>query len=216
MIGDKLTYHSTYKNITDLVISELEGTINNRICIAVGGESGCGKTSLTYALLKDIEDATNLRGFIFHADDYFILPPKTNHNNRLDDIANVGVHEVQLELLDSQINQFKTGEAKLKKPLVIYDENVILEEFVNSLDYDFCLVEGTYVMLLQNPDYKVFMDINYNDTRALRIQRARDVIDDFAEEVLEIEHQIVKKHKDLANISMNKTFQITKLKSENE
>lgn len=216
MIGDKLTYHSTYKHITSLVINELKDKLNKRICIAVGGESGCGKTSLTYAFLKDIEEATNLRGYIFHADDYFILPPKTNHNNRIDAIANVGVHEVQLELLDSHISEFKNSETKLKKPLVIYDENVILEEFVNSLDYDFCLVEGTYVMLLQNPDYKVFMDINYNDTRALRIQRARDIIDDFAEEVLEIEHQIVKKHKDLATISMNKAFQITKLKSEND
>jgi uridine kinase len=214
MIGDKLIYHSTYKQITNLVMSELKDILNkeNRICISVGGESGCGKTSLTYALLKDIEETTNLRGFIFHADDYFISPPKDNHNNRLEDISNVGIHEVKLKLLDSHIDDFMKGKTVLKKPLVIYDENVILEEHVNCLDYDFCLVEGTYAMLLEKPNYKVFMEINYQDTRALRIQRARDIIDDFAEQVLDIEHQIVKKHKQLANISMDKKFNITNLK----
>ena len=215
MIGDKLTYHSTYKHVTSLVMNDLKEKLNNkhRICIAVGGESGCGKTSLTYALLKDIEEATKLRGFIFHADDYFILPPKDNHNNRLESIANVGTHEVQLKLLDTHLSDFKKGETKLNKPLVIYDENVILEEFVNSLDYDFCLVEGTYTMLLENTDYKVLMDINYKDTRASRIERARDIIDDFSEKVLEVEHEIVKTHTDLADITVDKTFQITKLKN---
>ena len=214
MIGDKFIYHSTYKQITNLVMSELKDKLNkeHRICISVGGESGCGKTSLTYALLKDIEEATNLRGFIFHADDYFILPPKDNHNNRLEDISNVGIHEVKLKLLDTHINDFMNGKTNLKKPLVIYDENVILEEHINCLDYDFCLVEGTYVMLLEKPNYKVFMEVNYKDTRASRIERGRDIIDDFAEQVLEIEHQIVKKHKELANISMDKKFNITNLK----
>lgn len=214
MIGDKLTYHSTYKQTTSLVLDTLKDQLNkeHRICIAVGGESGCGKTSLTYALLKDIEEATNLRGFIFHADDYFILPPKDNHNQRLEDISNVGTQEVQLELLDTHINEFKKGKSNLKKPLVIYDENVILEEHVNCLEYDFCLVEGTYVMLLEEPNYKLFMEINYHDTHDLRIKRARDIIDDFTEQVLEIEHQIVKKHRQMAALSIDKKYNITNLK----
>ena len=211
MIGDKLKYHATYKQITNFVISQLDDKLNakHRICIAVGGESGCGKTSLAYALLKDIEAVTKLKGFIFHADDYFMLPPKDNHNHRLEDISNVGTHEVKLKLLDSQIHEFKKGKENLIKPLVIYDENVILEEQISCLDYDYCLVEGTYAMLLEEVNYKIFMETTYHDTRHSRIERARDVIDDFAEKVLEIEHQIVKKHKDLASIIIDKHFKLT-------
>lgn len=214
MIGDKLIYHATYKEITKGVIHELKDKLNkqHRICIAVGGESGCGKTSLTYALLKDIEEVTNLRGFIFHADDYFVLPPKDTHNKRLEAILNVGTQEVKLKLLNTHIEEFIKGKTNLKKPLVIYDENVIIEEHVNSMDYDFCLVEGTYAMLLEKPNYKLFMEINYRDTRAARIERARDITDDFAEQVLEIEHQIVKKHIELADVSIDKKFNITILK----
>ena len=211
MIGDKITYHSNYRPITDFVINKLLNKFNNhqRICVSVGGESGCGKTSLTYALLKDIEKATKLRGFIFHADDYFVLPPKDNHNLRLQDLSNVGTKEVRLELLETHIGDFKMGKTNLVKPLVIYDENLIFEEQINSSDFDFCLVEGTYAMLLEKPDYKIFMESTYKDTLHSRIERARDMIDGFSDKVLEKEHQIVKSHKVLANLVIDKNLKIT-------
>ena len=213
MIGDKLTYHSAYRHVTVFVLSQLRDRLNrkDRICISVAGESGCGKTSLTYALLKDIEQETNLRGYIFHGDDYYKLPPKDNHNQRLKDISNVGDKEVQLSLLDTHIKEFKNGKGHLVKPLVIYDENIIVEEHINCKDYDFCLVEGTYAMLLKAPDYKIFMETTYTDTRHSRIERARDIVDDFAEKVLEIEHQIVKKHKKFADITVDKNYKLTNL-----
>ncbi|WP_339916731.1 hypothetical protein [Yeosuana marina] len=210
MIGDKIAYHAAYKPVTDFVINKLKDKLNKRqrICISVGGESGCGKTSLTYALLKDIEATTNLRGFIFHADDYYVLPPRDTHNLRIEDFSRVGTNEVKLNLLEININEFKNGNTDILKPLIVYDENVILEERINSMDFDFCLVEGTYAMLLENSDYKVFMDITYEDTRPVRIQRARDIIGGIAEKVLEIEHEIVKTHKVLADVVIDKNIKI--------
>lgn len=209
MIGDKLTYYSSYKDITNFVISELRDNLinNNRICISVGGESGCGKTSLAYALQKDIEKNTGLRGFLFHLDDYFKLPPTDNHNNRLENIKNVGVNEVKTDMLDTHILDFKKGISVIK-PLVIYEENIIITEPVNSGEFDFCVVEGTYVSTLAHPDYKIFIETTYLDTRKSRIKRGRDPINDFNEQILEIEHRIIKPHYKFANVIIDKDLNI--------
>jgi uridine kinase len=209
MIGDKLTYHSAYKNITRFVISELRDRLisENRICISVGGESGCGKTSLAYALKIDIENATGRKGYLFHGDDYFKLPPADNHNNRLESIENVGVNEVNMDILDTHILEFKKG-SSIVKPLVIYEENIIVTEQVNGSEFDFCIVEGTYVSLLRNIDYKLFVETTYIDTHSLRLERARDLMTDFNEQVLEIEHQIIKTQGKLANIVIDKELNI--------
>ena len=209
MIGDKLTYYSSYKDITNFVISELRDNLinNNRICISVGGESGCGKTSLAYALQKDIEKNTGLRGFLFHLDDYFKLPPTDNHNNRLENIKNVGVNEVKTDMLDTHILDFKKRISVIK-PLVIYEENIIITEPVNSGEFDFCVVEGTYVSTLTHPDYKIFIETTYLDTRKSRIKRGRDPINDFNEQILEIEHRIIKPHYKFANVIIDKDLNI--------
>jgi uridine kinase len=205
MIGDKLIYHSSYQNINGKIISKLKTQFseNNRICIAVGGESGSGKTSLAFALLKDIETALGLKGFLFHADDYFYLPPKDNHNKRLEDISNVGDSEVNLDLLDEHLSSFIDAKEKLVKPLVNYSANSIGKETVHPKDFDFCIAEGTYVMLLKQPTYKVFIANSFIETRSNRLKRAREISDNFNDEVLKIEHEIIKKHIKYADFSLN-------------
>ncbi|WP_299550498.1 hypothetical protein [Seonamhaeicola sp.] len=206
MIGDHLTYHPEYKAVSNVVIAEIEKQMCNgaRLCIAVGGESGSGKTSLAYALYVDIQQYFGVKGFLFHGDDYFFYPPKDNHNRRLKDISIVGTGEVDLDLLSRNILEFKKNEAPVHKPLVNYDENKILEEKINPGDFQFCLVEGTYTMLLENIDYKVFIETNYKETKMSRLKRARDIINDFNEEVLEIEHNIIKTHRSYADLIYGK------------
>lgn len=73
MGGDKIIYHSEYKDVSDFVFSKFKQQLNKDhiICIYVSGESGCGKTSLAYALQQDIENTLGLKGFLFHLDDYY-------------------------------------------------------------------------------------------------------------------------------------------------
>jgi uridine kinase len=215
MIGEKLIYYNAYKKVTDFLRTELSVLIDSKakFCISIGGESGCGKSSLAYAIYKDLEKETGLKGFLFHGDDYFKLPPKDNHNSRVLNIAKVGVEEVDLELIDSHLLQFKMNKNDLIKPLVNYSENKIGSEKVNALNYDFCIVEGAYATLLKNSDYKIFMTLTYLDTKKNRLKRARDIMNDFNEQVLNIEHKIIKEHNILSNMIIDKELNIEIKKS---
>ncbi|WP_299119974.1 hypothetical protein [uncultured Winogradskyella sp.] len=208
MIGDKLIYHSNFKVFNDEIISILKNQFldKKRICIAVGGESGSGKTSLAYALFLDIEKELGIKGFIFHGDDYFKLPPKDNHKQRLNDIRNVGISEVNLKLLDIHIASFLNNETSITKPLVNYTENTIKQEIIYPKEFDFCIVEGTYSMLLEEASYKVFIENSYEETKVNRENRARDILDDFSEKVLEIEHNIIKQQIKFADKTVKNTI----------
>jgi len=216
VIGDEIIYHKGYEKITDFVIEKLASIqkSDSKLCISVGGESGCGKTSLAYALQKDIENNTGLKSFIFHLDDYFKLPPTDNHNARLNDISKVGSNEVNLDLLDSHLIHFKEKSRILNKPLVDYHQNKILKEHISCSEFDFCIVEGTYASLLKNPDYKLFIKTTYLETLNSRIERSRDIINDFNKKVLEIEHQIIRNHKGLADVIIDKDLRISKPKKQ--
>ncbi len=48
-------------------------------------------------------------------DDYFKLPPRSNHENRLKSLDNVGLQEVNLNLIQENIKDFKKGKITIEK-----------------------------------------------------------------------------------------------------
>ena len=97
---------------------------------------------------------------------------------------------------------------KIIKPLVNYSENRIGQEILNASEYDFCIVEGAYASILKNPDFKIFMNLTYIDTKKNRFKRARDIMNEFNEQVLNIEHLIIKEHYKLSNMIIDSKLNI--------
>lgn len=207
----KTHYLSLARDIVDLMRDKIK-TTSGLYTFAVGGESGSGKSTLSLAI-KSVLKEEGFQTFIFHLDDYFYLPPKDTHNKRLGDISGVGPGEVNLELLQEHLDRVKDGTRLLKKPLVSYRENQIYEVIAETEDADFIIVEGTYALLLNGIDCRIFMQRDYRETYENRMNRARDPVSPFYESVLEIEHNIVKNHAVLADILIDKDYQI-KLRSE--
>ncbi len=208
MIGDKLIlqpYHlPPAREIFNLISDKKK---EKRIAVTIAGESGSGKSTLAIALKKVCEEH-DMHAFIFHMDDYFYLPPTSNHIQRLEDINHVGPQEVNLQLLQTHIDQFLKGEEYLEKPLVHYKENEIRTELVDLSRVVIIIIEGTYATLLDQIVCKVFMSRNYRETLEDRIKRDRDPINPFLEDVLEIEHQIIKKHKEFAHILVDSDYKV--------
>jgi uridine kinase len=211
MIGDIVEIKPHHLPPAREIIALTEDSIkqkNGIFTFTVGGESGSGKSTLSLALKEVLKDK-GYRTFIFHLDDYFKLPPKDNHDQRVADISNVGPQEVNLSLLQKHINKVKAGADTLKKPLVHYRENEIREVIVELEDVDIVIAEGTYATLLKEIDSKIFMLRNYKDTYEDRVKRARDPIVPFTEKVLKIEHEILQNHIPMADLLVDKNYNIS-------
>ncbi|MBU2651668.1 MAG: hypothetical protein KKA81_12090 [Bacteroidetes bacterium] len=175
--------------------------------ITIAGESGAGKSEIAEAL-KIILEKDGIHTYIFQQDDFFIFPPLTNAKKRREDLSWVGMQEVKLELLDQILEALKNGITEIEKPLVVFGEDRITEETLDMTGIKVILAEGTYTTVLKNADFHIFIDRDMNDTRASRIERGREVQDEFLEKVLRIEHEIISRHKEKANIIIRKDFSV--------
>lgn len=210
MIGDKLIIKDFHRKaaagVFDIVWKTLASS-KDRHAITVAGESGCGKSEVAAVLAEKLEEK-GVRTYIFQQDDYFVYPPKTNAQKRVESINHVGVSEVRIDLLDANLADFIAGRDPVTKPLVIFEEDRVTEETLSLKEFRVAIAEGTYTTLLKNAGTHVFIDRDYRDTKKARLERAREEQDDFLEKILKIEHDIISKHKALAHIVINKNYEV--------
>jgi uridine kinase len=212
MTGDnnqlKPEYYQTAESLY-AAIQNIESSRKPKLIIGIAGESGSGKT-ITALQLQQVFELNGKKTNIVHMDDFFHLPPATNHEARVKDISRVGKAEVNLELLDKVCRQFKSNDTSVQQPLVDYPSNSISSFSWNARDFDILIVEGTYVLFLEHLDIRVFIDRTYHETKNDRLARGRDIANDFVEEVLGIEHTIIQSEKKLCDICIQSNFTLTK------
>ncbi|MCC5921684.1 MAG: hypothetical protein JJU23_13475, partial [Cyclobacteriaceae bacterium] len=144
MNGEKFIIQKEYFETASVLADVLMNYINQqRVVIAVAGESGSGK-SITALCLKEEFAKRRILASILHQDDYFFLPPKTNHNARKNDLSLVGPMEVDLDKMQSHIDDFLEGSDSIQKPTVYIQENKITEEKMFFKNSQILIVEGTY------------------------------------------------------------------------
>lgn len=210
MEGDILIIEEHHRKaaarIVDMIWKEINDS-DDKYIITVGGESGSGKSE-TAASIADELKGRGLPSYVFQQDDYFVHPPQSNAEVRKQDISWVGPQEVKLDLLDTHLSEIKKGNYEIKKPLVIFKENRITEETVNLGKFRVFIAEGTYTTLLMNADKHVFIDRDLKDTLESRRKRNREQQDEFLEQILTIEHNIISAHKEFAEIIITREFDV--------
>jgi uridine kinase len=217
MIGDKLIIEPHHTARAAEICALLHDRIQaqDRLTLAVAGESGAGKSELAYEIYRLLNEL-GIKAEVLQQDDYFVFPPRTNHEMRRRNLEQVGPYEVKLDFLDSNLRSFKRGESPLYKPLVIYDEDRIASEELDVSTTRVLIAEGTYTTLLRFLDVRVFIDRDYRQTLEARKRRARDRWEPFIQDVLEREHQIIAGHKALSGIVIPSDFGRIEVKGESE
>jgi uridine kinase len=214
MKGDVLIIDNNHRKsadqIVDFILKDIQKT-NDKFVITVAGESGAGKSEIAVSIADKLKEF-GIQSYIFGQDDYFKLPPKTNALQREKDIAWVGMQEVKLDLLDQNIFDILNGKTMITKPLVDFNADEIGEEKINLAEFKVLIAEGTYTTTLKNVNCRIFIDRNKMDTLESRQKRAREKQDDFLDRVLTTEHEIISKHKDLADIVISKDWNVSKVK----
>ncbi len=210
MRGDKLVLKPEHRKAAEELASLLLPTIktsDSKFALAIGGESGSGKSELA-VLLSRIFDRQGVSCLVLQQDDYFVYPPHTNATMRKQDIGHVGVSEVRLDLLDQHLALFHQGAQKITKPLVVYQEDRIVRETIALEGVRAIVVEGTYTTLLKNVNVRVFIERPYYRTNADRLKRAREPQDEYLDRILEIEHRIIAGHKESAGIIVGADYEV--------
>ncbi|HDL86694.1 MAG TPA: hypothetical protein ENH11_10305 [Candidatus Acetothermia bacterium] len=210
MRGDKILVQQEHQRAAATISEILSPTLsitNGRFAISIGGESGSGKSELAVATSEALEKH-GIGTLILQQDDYFVYPPHTNDARRREDINRVGPGEVHLALLDDHVKAVINGAMTIDKPLVVYQDDRIVNETLPLGKVDVVIVEGTYTTLLKNVHSRIFIDRAYEQTRNTRLKRNREPSDPFLERVLSIEHNIILAHKYLADIIITQSFAV--------
>jgi uridine kinase len=203
MIGDKLVITEYHRAAAAKILPAVRrrlATAASAVTVSIAGESGSGKSETADCLAAALAEEGRACVTLCQ-DDYFRLPPKSNHRQRQADISWVGLGEVRLDLMEAHIYALKDHPEKpLSKPLIEFDEDRIGCEIVERGIRDVVIVEGCYTTLLSNVDIRVFIDRNYRQTKRARAHRNRDPSEQLLEKVLAIEHDEISTHKSLADI----------------
>lgn len=176
-----------------------------RPVIGVAGESGSGKSATASNLARELT-AAGRPAIVLFQDDFFRLPPRANHARREADIAWVGPGEVDLALMGSAIEAFRAGADGVPLPSVNYAADRFDTVPIDFSEARVLVVEGTYVLGIPGLDLRVFLEATYEDTRARRKARARDVDSPFVERVLAIEHEIIARQFAVADVVIDVEF----------
>lgn len=205
MIGDKIIVKQHHTKRAREICDLLDNKITGKYAIAIAGESGSGKSELAVEL-KRVFSSKGIKTEILQQDDYFVLPPKTNHKMRKKNIEQVSTYEVKLDFLDSNIRSFKRNENSILKPLVLYERDRITTEEKDTGDVNVLIIEGTYTSLLSYVDLRIFINRNYLQTEEDRKLRNRDTVEPFVTKILEKEHEIISGHIQYADIVISDNF----------
>ena len=210
MRGDVIIVEEHHRKAAEKIVGYLAPLVRESLrpyAITVAGESGSGKSETAKALCERFQDE-GIPSIILQQDDYFHLPPKSNDRRRREDISWVGMQEVKLDLLDQHLQQARGAVPEITKPLVIYDEDTVIEETLAVGDARVVIAEGTYTTSLENVDTRVFINRNRLETLESRAKRAREEIEPFLEQVLEIEHEIIAPQRERADIIITRDYEV--------
>ena len=210
MRGDVIIVEEHHRKAAAIIAEHIAAAIHEcprRYTITVAGESGSGKSETAQALAEALGELGIACG-VYQQDDYFVLPPRSNDARRREGIDWVGTGEVKLALLDDHLLAAREGADEVAKPLVLYDEDTVVEETMSLQGLKVLIAEGTYCTTLSNVDTRVFIARNRLETMAARKKRAREATDPFIEEVLKIEHAIISQHKADADIVITRDYDV--------
>ncbi len=210
MKGDIILVEEHHRRAAEAIVERLWPAIEaaeGRYTLTVAGESGSGKSETAQAI-ADVFGERGIGAAVYQQDDYFIHPPKTNDRTRREDISWVGSNEVRLDLLDEHMRAALDGADEVRKPLVIYEEDRVDEEVMDLRGATVVIAEGTYTSLLENVGAKVFIARNRLETMEHRMKRGREEFDPFIEEVLKIEHEIISKHRERADVVITRDYDV--------
>jgi len=191
-----------------------------RFVVALGGESGAGKTEIA-EYLRFLLRREKVWGVTIAGDAFFRLAPPENHRARLKAYGEgkldqyLGPSEVDLKQLDSILHravQRDVTEVFVPSDCRKLGSRRYRNVPVGLAGMEIIFVDLTYSLLLKNATLKIFLESDYgdriNEVKERNLSRDPDQDFGFILKVLEIEHRIIRKLKREARLVVTKDYEV--------
>ncbi len=212
MLGDILLINDMHKEaacaIKEYVLKDLEKLENgHRYVVSISGESGSGKSELAHSLGKILQQ-NNVRAKVIHTDNYYKIPPLLREEwRRSKGIDKVGIKEYDWIRINRTIRDFREAQECMIPCIDLIPEQVdkLITDFSKI---DLLVMDGLYAIKTNDVDLRIFIDLTYHETKINQIIRMKEAMSDFRLEILEQEHKNVVSLKPLADLIVDKSYQI--------
>ena len=91
-----------------------------------------------------------------------------------------------------------------------YPGNRFVTQTLDFADVELLIVEGTYVLQLDDLDVRIFLEATHEDTEERRRVRNRDIDAPIVAQVLAIEHEIIARQRAVADVLIDSDFRLTR------
>ncbi len=207
MLGDVLLIKDKHRKASAQIFEHVKAMLGDKITIAIGGESGSGKTEIGHVLARLLKkEGTPAK--VMHIDNYYKTSPEERHEWRVaHGVDSIGYTEYDWDLINQNMIEFREDKAEVIMPcidLLTDQEDKLLTSF-QGLRY--MIIEGLYAVKAE-ADLRVFIDVTYHDTKKAQIARGKEKMNDWRLSVLKREHEVIRSLRPLADLIVTPDFDV--------
>ena len=208
MLGDILLITEKHEKAAAQIVDRLGRIESDKMVIAIGGESGSGKSELAHVISRRLKSKGELAK-ILHIDNYYKVPPQERTAwRKRHGVESIGLSEYDWDLINQNIAEFRESkEAVLPCIDLLTDQQDRLITDFEGIKY--LIVEGLYP-LKADADLRIFIDLTYHETKKAQILRGKEPQNEFRLQVLQREHEVVQSLRPLADLLVTEDFDVVK------
>ncbi len=206
MLGDVLLIAEKHQRAGAQIVARINEVESDKVVVAIGGESGSGKSELAHVVARTLKDQGRLTK-ILHIDNYYTVRPqdreawRKEHGNE-----SIGLGEIDWDLLDQHLDDFRHSRSAV---LPCID---LLTDQIDELHTDFAeisvvVVDGLYPLHVE-ADMRVLIDLTYHDTKKAQLLRGKEPQNEYRLMVLKREHEVVQGLRSLADYLVTPEFNL--------
>jgi uridine kinase len=211
MLGDVLLITDGHRQAGRQIIERLRGIENKKYVVAIGGESGSGKSELAHVISRQLKDAGRLTK-VLHIDNYYKVSPTQRTAWRKEHgIQSVGLEEYDWDLIRKNIKEFRDSKESILPciDLLTDQEDKLITDFEGI---PFLIVEGLYPFRAE-VDLRIFIDLTYHETKKAQLLRGKEPQSEFRWQILQREHEVVQSLRPLADLIVTRDFNVVEAKT---
>ena len=206
MLGDILLITDKHRKAAAQIVEWLGDIRADKFVIAIGGESGAGKSELAHLVARGLKERGELAK-ILHIDNYYKVPPQDRTAWRKQHgLESIGLSEIDWDLLGQHVAEFRESKESTLPCIDLLTDQI--DKLITSFEgIKYLIVEGLYPLKAE-ADLKIFIDLTYHETKKAQIVRGKEPQTEWRWQVLEREHQVVQSLRPLADLLVTRNFDV--------